>query len=128
MKALRRERELLAAFRQLVLHNVGDDPGRGELGLEVGQVLALVRSETGDVDEADDDGVTQDQRETTSFWGTSGGHGTRPATSSWARRQGSKAGARSTRRSFACLLDPVVDLRTREAWQWATSGSGHLEA
>jgi hypothetical protein len=28
-------------------------PG-GELGLEVSQVLALVRSETGDVDEADD--------------------------------------------------------------------------
>jgi hypothetical protein len=29
-------------------------PRRGELGLEVGQVLALVRSEAGDVDEADD--------------------------------------------------------------------------
>ena len=54
MKALRRERELAAAFRQLVLHDVGDDPRRGELGLEVGQVLALVRSEPGDADEADD--------------------------------------------------------------------------
>jgi hypothetical protein len=44
----------LLPFRQLVLHDVGDDPRRWELGLEVGQVLTLVRSETGDVDEADD--------------------------------------------------------------------------
>jgi len=54
VKALRRERELVAAFGQLVLPEVGDGPRRGELGLEVGQVLTLVRSETGDVDEADD--------------------------------------------------------------------------
>ena len=53
MEALRRERELVAAFRQLVLHDVGDDPRRRELGLEVGEVLALVGSEPGDVDEAD---------------------------------------------------------------------------
>jgi hypothetical protein len=37
-----------------VHHDVGDDPRRRELGLEVGQVLALVGSETGDVHEADD--------------------------------------------------------------------------
>ena len=36
-----------------MLPDVGDDPRRGEPGLKVGQVLALVRSETGDVDEAD---------------------------------------------------------------------------
>jgi hypothetical protein len=54
VEALGRERELVAAFRELVLDDVGDDPGRRELGLEVGQVLALVGSETGDVDEADD--------------------------------------------------------------------------
>jgi MmgE/PrpD N-terminal domain len=44
VKARRRERELGATSRQLVLHDVGDDPRRWELGLEVGQVLALVRS------------------------------------------------------------------------------------
>jgi hypothetical protein len=37
-----------------VLPDVGDNPRRGELGLEVGQVLTLVRSETGDIDEAND--------------------------------------------------------------------------
>jgi hypothetical protein len=37
-----------------VLPEVGDGARRGELGLQVGQVLTLVRSETGDVDEADD--------------------------------------------------------------------------
>ena len=53
-EALRREREFVAASGQLVLRDVGDDPRRGELGLEVGQVLALVRSETRDVDQAGD--------------------------------------------------------------------------
>jgi hypothetical protein len=54
VKALRCERQLLAAVRQRVLPEVGDGPRRGQLGLQVGQVLTLVRSETGDVDEADD--------------------------------------------------------------------------
>src|SRR6478609_4730226 len=53
MKALERERELGAAVGQLVLHDEGDDPRRRELGLQVGQVLALVRSKPGDVDETD---------------------------------------------------------------------------
>ena len=43
------------------------------------------------------------------------------------RLQGSNAGARSTRRSFTSLLDPVTDLRTRGAWPWATSGFCHPE-
>ena len=54
MKALRRERQLLVAVRQRVLPEVGDGPRRGEPGLQVGQVLALVRSETGDVDQTGD--------------------------------------------------------------------------
>jgi hypothetical protein len=53
-EALRRERELLAAVRQRVLPEAGDGPRRGELGLQVGQVVTLVRGETGDVDEAGD--------------------------------------------------------------------------
>ena len=36
-----------------MLHYVGDDPRRGELGLEVCQVLTFVGSEPGDVDQAD---------------------------------------------------------------------------
>src|SRR5262245_20151944 len=42
VEAFWRERELLAAPGQLVLHDVRDDPGRGEPRLELGQVLALV--------------------------------------------------------------------------------------
>jgi hypothetical protein len=57
VKAVGREREFVAASGQLVLDDVRDDPRRGELGLQVGQVLALVRSETGDVDEDEADDV-----------------------------------------------------------------------
>src|SRR5262249_50075507 len=47
------ERELIAASRQGVLHDVLNDSRRWEPGLEVRQVLALIRSEPGGVDEAD---------------------------------------------------------------------------
>src|SRR5262249_49399172 len=47
-------RELLRSIGQLVLDDVRDDRRRRELGLEVCQVLALVGSEPGDVDESDD--------------------------------------------------------------------------
>jgi hypothetical protein len=53
VEAVGRERELVAAVLQLVLDDVGDYPGSGEPGLQVGQVLALIRSKTGDVDEPD---------------------------------------------------------------------------
>jgi hypothetical protein len=36
-----------------VRHDVGDDAWSGELGLQIGQVLTLVRGEARDVDEAD---------------------------------------------------------------------------
>jgi hypothetical protein len=54
VEALRRERELVTAFRQLVLDDEGDDRRCRELRLEVVQVLALVGSVSGDVDKAND--------------------------------------------------------------------------
>ena len=42
VEALRRQREPLAAIKPVVLHYVGEHPRRGELGLEVGQVLTFV--------------------------------------------------------------------------------------
>src|SRR5262249_18740822 len=53
VEALGRDRQLLAAVRQRVLHDVSGDSRRGEPGLEVCQVLPFVRSESRDVDEAD---------------------------------------------------------------------------
>lgn len=53
VKTIWHERELVAAVRQLVLDDEGDDPGSRELGLQVGQVLTLVRSKAGDGDETD---------------------------------------------------------------------------
>ena len=54
MEPAERERGLVRAVRKLVPDDVGDDPRGWELGLQIGEVLPLVRGEAGDVDEADD--------------------------------------------------------------------------